>query len=368
MNKQVYFFLPAALCLAACSSLPLAEKIQRPSYLSVNIDSHETLGEFLVVTPSFKIVLPETTRERTTYLETRVAEFDRMKLFKGSRFGADRTVRTNDLRAVNEQLAREGRAVKITPETLTISAKLISGKIPRVVLTATPNILDEDGTLHFSLDEKVAPGGLKNTAESAAKAQAARDAEAAAEAAALPPGKKAASIRAYLQGKYGKTVMRKKSGTVPGAGGKPAVAVETELTFFLETARVTFNGTVRNLGQQKIWATYFLPQLTYRKGRDWFTFTARQFAESVKGGDKNLYLLAPGAEKKFQFTTDPELQVLVYDAAQRKIEPRNAFSSKDEDDLLKFEIIEKYLADSADVRLEVFPDRLICADCGVRLY
>ncbi|HNW44035.1 MAG TPA: hypothetical protein PKI19_05985 [Elusimicrobiales bacterium] len=361
MNDRVFLLLPAALLLAACGSLPRAEKIQVPPYLSVRIDHQETLGEYLVITPSFKVLVPDTSRERVAYLETQVAEFDNMKLFKGTRFGADRTLPTNDKKAVAEDLAKYGKTTKVVPAALTISAKFISGKVPRIVVTATPNILDSSGALHFSLEEQLAPGGAKSV-------QARNPADAAPAPETLPPGKKAASIKAYLLQKYGKTFQLKRSGTVLSAAGKPVAGIEVELTFYLENARISFNGIVKNLSKQKLWATSYFPQLTYHKGRDWFTFTSRQFAESLKGREMQSYLIAGGTEKKFQFTTDAELQVLVYDAAQNKIAARNAFSSKDEDDLLKFEILEKYLSGSPDVPLEVFPNRIICADCGVKLY
>lgn len=360
MTNRAFIFLPAALLFAACSSLPRAEKIQKPPWLSVEVDHQETLGEFLVITPSFKILLPDTSEERRAYLESQVADLDRTKLYKYNSYGADKTIVTNDAKTVAGELARYGRTSKVAPAALTISAKYISGKKPRIVLTASPNILDEDGTLHFSLDEQTAPGGPK-------AAPKARPAE-AAQASPKTPKEKAAAIRAYLLSKYGKTAKLKRSAAITSAAGQPLAAVEAELTFFLENARMTVNGTIKNLGEQKIWATYYLPQLTYRKGRDWFTFTSRQFTDSLKGAELKSYLISSGAEKKFQFTTDPELQVLVYDAVQKKIAARNAFPSKEEDDLLKLEILEKYLADSPDVRFEVFPNKLICADCGVKLY
>ena len=360
MMNRTCLFLPAALLLAACSALPRAEKIQKPSYLSVDVDHHETLGEFLVITPSFKILLPETAEERRAYLEAQVADLDRTKLYKYDSYGADRTIVTNDAKSVAGELARYGKTTKVVPETLTISAKFISGKKARIVVTASPNILDEDGTLHFSLDEQTAPGGPK----AAPKPKAAP----AEEAGPATVKERSAAIRAYLLKKYGKTAKLKRSGTVTNTAGKPLASVDAELTFFLETGRMTVNGTIKNLGQQKMWATYYLPQLTYRKGRDWFTFTSRQFTDALKGEELKHYLISSGSEKKFQFTTDPELQVLVYDAAINKIAAHNAFPSKEEDDLLKLEILEKYLADSPDVRFEVFPNKLICADCGVKLY
>ncbi|MCX5791287.1 MAG: hypothetical protein NTY45_03575 [Elusimicrobia bacterium] len=359
MNNRYHLFLPAALLLTACSSLPRAEKIQKPPWLAVDVDHHETLGEFLVLTPSFKILLPETSEERRAYLEAQVADLDRTKLYKYNSYGADRTIVTNDAKSVAEELARYGKTAKVVPAALTISAKYFSGKKPRIVLTASPNILDEDGTLHFSLDEQTAPGGPK---------AAPRTPAAPAEPVPVTAKEKAAAIRAYLLGKYGKTARLKRSATVTSAAGKPLALVEAELTFFLETARMTINGSVKNLGGQKMWATFYLPQLTYHKGRDWFTFTSRQFTDSLKGEELKPYLISSGSEKKFQFTTDPELQVLVYDAALNRIAAHNAFASKDDDDLLKLEILEKYLADSPDVRFEVFPNKLICADCGVRLY
>ncbi|OGS13600.1 MAG: hypothetical protein A2234_04660 [Elusimicrobia bacterium RIFOXYA2_FULL_58_8] len=365
LNNRVLILLPAALALTACAGIPRVEKIKTPPYLSIQVGHHDTLGEFLVITPSFNILLPETDREQLSYLETQVASFDRTRLYKDNSYGADRTIPTNDKKIVSENMTRYGRTTKVTPEALTISAKFIPGKNPRIVLTANPNILDGDGTLHFSLEEQAGPKALKNTARIKLLPQ---ESDAAAEPSVVPAIKKTASIRAYLQKKYGKTVKLKRGGAVVSASGKPMVVVEVELTLFLETARVTFNGTIKNLGREKIWATYYFPNLTYRKGRDWFTFTTRQFADSAKGRDMSAYYISTGTEKKFQFTTDPELQVLVYDSSLKKVAARNAFSSKEEDDLLKFEILEKYLADSPEVRLEVFPDKRICADCGVRLY
>ena len=156
------------------------------------------------------------------------------------------------------------------------------------------------------------------------------------------------------------------------AGGTGAAAgrlarVEVELTFYPESGRISFNGLVKNTGKRRLWAGTYLPQLTYRKGRDWFTFSAKQFTESLKGAEREAFDLNPGAEKKFQFATDAEVQALVYDAALNMVAPRPAFNSKDEDDLVKLEIFEKYLGGSPEARVEMFPDRRVCEGCGVQL-
>jgi len=356
--------VPAVLALSACSSLPRPDKLSKPAYLDAIVYHNETLGEYYELVPSFKIVLPRTAPERLAYLESQVAEFNRMKLMKYSGYGADQTVLTNDVKAMEAELARNGRTTKVVPEQLTISAKYVSGKTPKVTIKATPDILDENGGLHFSLTDYSDKEILKKL-EALPPVKPAPGPEASGP---KTPIREADAIRSYLQKRFGKIFKVKRSATVVGGNGKPVAGVDVELTFFPESARIVFDGTVRNLSGSSIWATYYLPQLTYHKGRDWFTFTAKQFGEGMTEKDRKQYFIQPGAEKSFQFTTDRELQVLVYDAVQNRIASKNAFSSKEEDDLLKLEIIEKYMNKSPAVLLEIFPERVICADCGVKLY
>lgn len=360
MKKEL--LLPAALAplLAACAALPRPEKISVPPYLIVRTEMHETLGEYLELTTAFKVELPDTDRERRAFVESQVAEFNRMRLYKDAHYGADLTLPMNDRKLLDAEAARDARVTKVVPETLTISAKYFGGKKPRVVVTAAPGILDSSGTLRFTLDIKELPGAKKKQAAPAPD-------ETAAEG-ALPPGKQAADLRAYLLKKYGKSPKSKKAAEVISAAGQPVALVEAELTFYPENGRITFNGRVKNTGKQRLWAGTYLPQLTYRKGRDWFTFSARQFTESLKGPERDAFELNPGAEKKFQYTTDAEVQALVYDSALNMVAPRAAFTSKDEDDLMKLEIFEKYLGGSPEARLEMFPDRRVCEGCGVQLH
>ena len=361
------FLLAAVLALSACSSLPRPDKLQKPAYLDAIVSHNETLGEYYELVPAFKVILPATAPRRLSYLESQVAEFSRMKLFKYSGYGADQAVATNDAKAMAEELARSGRTTKVLPETLTISAKYVSGKKPRITIKAAPAILDEDGALHFSLTEYSDKEALKQPGDPARGSFL--PGESAAETPdPKTPSKEASAIRSYLQKRYGKSFKVKRSATVVSKDGKPVAGVDVELTFFPESARIVFDGTVKNMSGSPLWATYYLPQLTYHKGRDWFTFTSKRFGDSMSEKDRKQYHLRPGAEKGFQFTTDPELKVLVYDSVQKRIAPKNAFSSKEADDLLKLEIIEKYMNKSSDVLLEIFPERVICADCGVKLY
>ena len=357
-----------ALALAACSSLPRPEKVAKPVYLNATVGDNETLGEYYEIIPSFKIVLPKTDPERLSYLESQVAGFNRMKLLKYSGYGADQTIPTNDAKAVEEDIAKYGRTIKVIPESLTISAKYTNDKTPRITVTASPDILDENGRLHFSLTDYTDKEAMKRLGGISPKKKILAENGDGAEAGPKTPSRETAEIRAFLTKKYGKTVKVKRGATIVSAAGKPLAGIDVELTFFPESARIVFNGTVHNLGSSSIWATYYLPHLTYHKGRDWYTFTSKQFSDSLSGEDLKRYYISPGEDKDFQFTTDPELKVLVYDAALKRIEPKNAFSSKEADDLLKLEMIEKYLNKSPDVLLEVFPDKTICADCGVKLY
>lgn len=365
MMKELPLLAAAVFLAAGCSTLPRPDKVQKPPYVTLTSDAEETMGEFFVLTPSFKVLLPDAEPQQQSYLETQVAEFSRVKLYKYGNYGAEMELASNDKKYFDEQMAQYGAVTRISPEKLTLSARYISGKKPRIEITAAPDILDAEGNLHFTLADY--PPGSGAAAKRRARLTKAAEGGQGPEA-STAAGQKAAEIRSYLLRKYGQAPKLKRSGTVFNQKGQPIVTIETELTFFPENARITYNGTVKNLSAARIWASYYLPQLTYQKGKDWFTFSANRFGASLTGAELKSYQIGPGDSKKFQFSTDPELKLLSYDPATRMITERNAFSSREEDDLLKYEIIEKYLSGAEGVVLEVFPDKLVCTGCGVKLY